>query len=54
MFGKHNDSIACTVTECKHHCNNDDYCTLKKIQVTKHGGCAKNQECTDCASFETR
>ena len=49
----HNDSIGCTVNECKHHCKEDNYCTLNKIEVTKHESVAKTPECTDCASFKT-
>lgn len=50
----HNDSIACTVDECKYHCKDDDYCTLNKIQVGKHETTAKTVECTDCNSFENQ
>ena len=32
----HNSSIGCNVTECKHHCKDDDYCTLDKINVVKN------------------
>lgn len=48
---KHNDSIGCTVHECKYHCHEDNYCTLNKIQVQKHEAEAKTVECTDCGSF---
>lgn len=48
----HNDSIGCTVNECKFHCMDDNYCTLNKIEVTKHESVAKNPECTDCSSFK--
>jgi len=50
---EHNKSIGCTVNECKHHCKDDNYCTLNKIEVIKHEMVAKNQECTDCGSFKT-
>ncbi|SFB39642.1 DUF1540 domain-containing protein [Clostridium frigidicarnis] len=49
----HNSSIGCVVTECKYHCKEDDYCTLNKIEVTKHSSTAKSVECTDCGSFES-
>ncbi|WP_125154140.1 DUF1540 domain-containing protein [Clostridium rectalis] len=49
---KHNNSIACTVDECKYHCKEDNYCTLEKIQVAKHESVAHSVECTDCNSFE--
>ncbi|AWZ47518.1 DUF1540 domain-containing protein [Clostridiaceae bacterium 14S0207] len=48
---EHNESIKCTVTECKHHCNKDNYCTLDCIEVVKHDAHAKDCQCTDCASF---
>ncbi|MGH4140548.1 DUF1540 domain-containing protein [Clostridium sp.] len=50
---EHNNSIGCTVTECKFHCQHDNYCTLNKIEVIKHESVAKTVECTDCASFKT-
>lgn len=49
----HNSSIGCVVNECKYHCKEDDYCTLSKIEVTKHSSTAKSVECTDCGSFES-
>ena len=51
---KHNESIACTVIECKFHCNEDNYCTLNKIQVVSHTGCVSSKECTDCGSFSRK
>ncbi|MBD5638252.1 DUF1540 domain-containing protein [Clostridium botulinum] len=48
----HNDSIGCIVSECKYHAKNSDYCTLEKIQVTKHTHEAESVESTDCGSFE--
>jgi hypothetical protein len=47
----HNESIGCTVNECKFHCKNDNYCTLNQINVTKHEPIANTIECTDCGSF---
>lgn len=49
---KHNESIGCTVNECKFHCHEDNYCTLNKIMVTKNKPEARTTETTDCASFE--
>ncbi|EJP6473890.1 DUF1540 domain-containing protein [Clostridium botulinum] len=49
----HNDSIGCNVHECKYHAQNTDYCTLNKINVTKHEPEAKSVQCTDCGSFES-
>jgi len=47
----HNDSIGCTVTECKFHDSRENFCTLEQIQVTKHEPVAKTTQCTDCGSF---
>lgn len=47
-----NNSIGCIVSECKFHAHNEDYCTLDKIQVTKHEYDATSVECTDCGSFK--
>jgi hypothetical protein len=47
-----NKSIGCTVSECKYHAKQDDYCSLNQIKVVKHENKAKSVECTDCGSFE--
>lgn len=52
VSGEHNNSIGCTVNECKYHCKSDDYCTLQQIQVVKHEPKASTVQCTDCGSFE--
>lgn len=46
-----NESIGCIVNECKYHSGGENYCTLNKIQITKHENIAKDVECTDCGSF---
>ena len=51
MHQGHNDSIGCSVTECKFHDSGANYCTLEQIQVVKHEPVAKTPECTDCGSF---
>ena len=50
----YNNSIGCIVNECKFHAENENYCTLQKIQVTKHESVAKTTQCTDCGSFKTQ
>ena len=51
---EHNNSIGCVVSECANHCKDDDnFCTLNKIDVVKHENVAKTSECTDCGSFKT-
>lgn len=49
-----NRAIGCTVTECKHHCKDDQYCSLQKIQVGKCESCAHTADNTECASFEKK
>ena len=36
------------------NCNEDNYCTLNKIQVVNHTGCVSSKECTDCGSFSRK
>lgn len=47
-----NESIGCTVTECKYHSKGEQYCVLEQIQVVKHNNLANTVEHTDCGSFE--
>ena len=51
MHQGHNDSIGCSVDECRFHDVNTNYCTLEQIQVVKHENVAKTSQCTDCGSF---
>lgn len=46
-----NRSIQCTVTQCKHHCDAENYCSLEQIQVGTHETDPSVKECTDCMSF---
>ena len=49
-----NHSIKCSVTNCTHHCSDENYCSLNEIKV----GCAcdttrpTNCKETECASFQ--
>lgn len=52
--GTPNQSIACTVTQCKNHFVKDNYCALDKIMVGTHESNPTMQECTDCKSFEKK
>lgn len=49
-----NTSIGCTVTQCEHHAQNQDYCTLDKISVGTHEANPTMVECTDCNSFRAK
>lgn len=46
-----NQSIKCTVTACRNHCQNEDYCSLNCIQVGTHEANPTMDQCTDCQSF---
>ncbi|NLM76273.1 MAG: DUF1540 domain-containing protein [Clostridiaceae bacterium] len=47
-----NRSIGCTVTECRYHAKNENYCSLDDIQVAKKVSQAQTERDTECASFE--
>ncbi len=49
-----NESIKCTVSQCTHHCDSGDYCSLSSIQVGTHESNPTMPECTDCNSFELK
>ena len=54
MDCKANQSIGCTVTQCKHHCETQNYCSLDKIMVCTHESNPTMKQCTDCDSFELK
>lgn len=47
-----NESIGCTVTDCRYH-DQSDYCTLTHIDVVKNNTTQNmaSQEATDCGSY---
>ncbi|ABR47324.1 protein of unknown function DUF1540 [Alkaliphilus metalliredigens QYMF] len=49
---KINNSIGCTVDECRFHAKKESFCSLDHINVVKHEKSARNQEATDCGSFK--
>lgn len=49
-----NKSIECTVTQCRNHCNAENYCSLDKIKVGTHECNPTMDQCTDCLSFEKK
>ena len=51
---KANHSIGCSVTQCKYHCKNENYCSLEAIQVGTHEQNPTQSKCTDCESFEVK
>jgi hypothetical protein len=51
---KKNSSIMCTVQQCKHHCNKEQYCSLNSISVGTHESNPTRPQCVDCNSFEAK
>ncbi len=49
-----NESIKCTVSSCKYHAEQKNYCTLQEIQVGTHETNPTQKACTDCDSFELK
>lgn len=49
-----NKSIECTVRQCAHHCENENYCSLDRIMVGTHEGNPTQDQCTDCMSFRKK
>lgn len=49
-----NQSIKCTVNNCKYNEEAQSYCTLQQIQVGTHEKNPTMTECTDCKSFELK
>jgi hypothetical protein len=52
--GEANKSIRCSVSQCKNHCQSEDYCSLSCIQVGTHEPNPTMIECTDCTSFQLK
>ncbi|MBQ7354305.1 MAG: DUF1540 domain-containing protein [Clostridia bacterium] len=49
-----NTSIECTVKQCEHHCENQNYCSLNAIRVVTHEQNPTEVACTDCSSFKAK
>ena len=46
-----NKCIECAVTQCKYHCQDQQYCSLDHIRVGTHEANPTMEQCTDCLSF---
>lgn len=46
-----NECIKCSITNCAHHAQEENYCTLAAIEVGTHEKNPTMKECTDCESF---
>ncbi len=49
-----NQSIKCTVNQCKNHCSGQNYCSLNCITVGTHEPNPTMNQCTDCQSFAVK
>lgn len=49
-----NRAVGCSVSQCKHHCSMENYCSLDVIQVGTHEANPTMSQCTDCMSFEAK
>ena len=49
-----NKSIECTVQQCAHHCDSENYCSLDRILVGTHETNPTVDQCTDCMSFRKK
>ncbi len=51
MNNQANHSIKCTVQQCRHHCNTENYCSLDCVSIGTHESDPSMDQCTDCKSF---
>lgn len=49
-----NQSIVCSVTNCKNHNSTKNFCSLETIKVGTHEANPTVSQCTDCQSFELK
>lgn len=54
MADKANKCIECTVQQCAHHCEGENYCSLDRILVGTHELNPTVDQCTDCKSFHKK
>ena len=51
MNNKNNQTIRCTVDQCKYHGKTENFCSLDAITVGTHEANPSMDQCTDCLSF---
>lgn len=49
-----NKSIKCSVHQCRHHCQSENFCSLNTISVGTHESNPTQIQCTDCESFDLK
>lgn len=54
MNANANKCIECTVAQCAHHCDTENYCSLDRILVGTHEANPTVDQCTDCKSFRKK
>ena len=54
MANTPNTSIRCTVNNCAHHCQDQNYCALNTVQIGTHETNPTEVQCVDCQSFRMK
>ncbi len=49
-----NHCIECSVSQCRHHCGDENYCALSKVKIATHEPNPTQTQCVDCESFEVK
>ena len=49
-----NESIKCTVQQCAHHCQQQNYCSLDCVTIGTHEMNPTEDQCTDSKSFQLK
>ena len=52
MSCKCNQTIRCTVDQCRYHEKSDNFCSLDSITVGTHEANPAMDQCTDCQSYQ--
>lgn len=51
---KKNSNIQCTVQQCRHNLQTENYCSLDVVNIGTHEQNPTVPACVDCNSFEKR
>jgi len=49
-----NESIKCTISQCKYNCAKEPYCSLPVVDIGTHEANPTKVECVDCQSFKLK
>ena len=50
-MSKINESVKCSVSNCRHHAGSQNYCSLNCVSIGTHECNPTMDQCTDCLSF---